>query len=90
MLEIGPANGFSTMILSLACPEAHIFSVECSRHAFEELRQNITSFSSLHSDSEFVPANLPPKITSDISHETIGNFSLYYADARELLPAFIT
>lgn len=41
ILEIGPANGFSTMILSIACPKAHITSLECSRHAFEELRHNI-------------------------------------------------
>lgn len=47
ILEIGPANGFSTMILALACPEAHITSIECSRHAFEELRYNIQAFSSL-------------------------------------------
>ena len=47
VLEIGPANGFSTMMLALACPEAQITSLECSRHAFEELRHNIQTFHSL-------------------------------------------
>lgn len=50
ILEIGPANGFSTMILALACPEAHVTSIECSRHAFEELRYNIQAFSSMTND----------------------------------------
>lgn len=34
------------------------------------------------------PANFPPKVTSDISQENIGQFILYYGDAREILPAF--
>jgi predicted O-methyltransferase YrrM len=47
ILEIGPANGFSTMMLALSCPEAQITSIECSRHAFEELRHNLISFDAL-------------------------------------------
>lgn len=35
------------------------------------------------------PADFPPKVTSVINQEVIGNFSLYYADAREVLPAFL-
>lgn len=94
VLEIGPANGFSTMILSLACPEAHITTIECSRHAFEELRINLSSFSSLRnstsSDREIpLPADLPAKITSNVHQETSDIFSLYYGDAREILPAFV-
>lgn len=50
ILEIGPANGFSTMMLALACPEAEITSIECSRHAFEELRHNIQAFSSMKNE----------------------------------------
>jgi predicted O-methyltransferase YrrM len=50
ILEIGPANGFSTMMLALACPQAHITSIECSRHAFEELRHNIQAFSSMKNE----------------------------------------
>jgi len=50
VLEIGPANGFSTMMLALACPHAQITSLECSRHAFEELRHNIQAFSSMTND----------------------------------------
>lgn len=56
ILEIGPANGFSTMILALACPEAHVTSIECSRHAFEELRYNIQAFSSMTNDEPCLPA----------------------------------
>ncbi len=51
VLEIGPANGFSTMMLSLACPEAHITSIEFSRHAFEELRHNIRIFNKMMNDA---------------------------------------
>ena len=50
ILEIGPANGFSTMMLALACPEAQITSIECSRHAFEELRYNIQIFKKMTND----------------------------------------
>lgn len=50
ILEIGPANGFSTMMLSIACPKARITSLECSRHAFEELRHNIQTFFSMTND----------------------------------------
>ncbi len=95
ILEIGPANGFSTMILALACPEDHITSLECSRHAFEELRHNIQTFQKLQSandklqNSTFSPADFPPKVTSDINQEKINQFSLYYGDAREILPAFV-
>lgn len=90
ILEIGPANGFSTMMLALACPEAQITSLECSRHAFEELRHNIQIFSTLHNDENSPsPADLPPKVTSDINQEKINQFSLYYGDAREILPAFV-
>ena len=90
ILEIGPANGFSTMMLGLACPEADIFSLECSRHAFEELRYNIRSFSSMRNEwTSFIPADFPPKITSDVNQEKIWHFSLYYGDAREILPGFI-
>lgn len=97
VLEIGPANGFSTIMLGLACPKAHITSVECSRHAFEELRHNINAFSKMTDcewqmadDGNFFPADFPPKVTSDINQEYVGQFSLYYADARVVLPAFIT
>jgi predicted O-methyltransferase YrrM len=96
ILEIGPANGFSTMMLSLACPKAEITSIECSRHAFEELRYNIQAFSSMTNDEwwmtnegGFFPADLPPKVRSVINQEKIGYFSLYYGDAREVLPAFL-
>lgn len=37
----------------------------------------------------FFPADLPRKVTSDINQEKIGQFSLYYGDAREVLPAFL-
>lgn len=95
ILEIGPANGFSTMMLALACPKAEITSIECSRHAFEELRYNMQIFEKLQSTNYnlqtggFSPADLPPKVTSDINQEKIGQFSLYYGDAREVLPAFL-
>ncbi len=36
------------------------------------------------------PADFHPKITSEINQETMGHFSPYYADAREVLPAFLT
>jgi len=49
-LEIGPENGFSTMMLALACPEAQVTSIECSRHAFEELRHNIEVFHTMTND----------------------------------------
>lgn len=52
ILEIGPANGFSTMMLALACPNSQITSIEFSRHAFEELRCNIDTFSGLFLDEE--------------------------------------
>jgi len=35
------------------------------------------------------PADFPPKVTSDVNQEKIGQFSLYYGDAREVLPAFL-
>jgi predicted O-methyltransferase YrrM len=103
ILEIGSANGFSTMMLALACPDASITSIEFSRHAFEELRYNIQAFSSMTNDEPclpagrwrmtndggFFPADLWPKVTSDINQEKIGNFSLYYGDARAVLPAFL-
>ncbi len=97
ILEIGPANGFSTIILSLACPQAQITSLECSRHAFEELRQNLQTFNSLEEqktedrgqNNRFFPADFPPKVTSEINQQKIGQFSLYYGDAREVLPAFV-
>ena len=96
ILEIGPANGFSTMMLGLACPEADIFSLECSRHAFEELRHNIQIFNKMtneewrmKNEGNFSPADFPPKITSDVNQEKIWHFSLYYGDAREILPGFI-
>lgn len=58
ILEIGPANGFSTMMLALSCPKSQITSVECSRHAFEELRHNLTSFDGLQKNQlqTFFPA----------------------------------
>lgn len=97
ILEIGPANGFSTMMLSLACPTAHITSIEFSRHAFEELRHNIQIFNKMTNDEwqmmnegGFSPADFPPKVTSPFFQEEIEQFSLYYGDARELLPAFLT
>lgn len=37
----------------------------------------------------FHPADFPPKVTSSINQETINNFSLYYGDAREIMPAFL-
>lgn len=132
VLEIGPANGFSTLILGIACPEAQIVSIECSRHAFEELRENVQTFRRMTNEqwrmnndrartppyewgrnalnaipSEqmrgqggdgfewvrldeqlFLPAELGPKVTSDINQEMIWNHQLYYADARELLSVF--
>jgi hypothetical protein len=36
------------------------------------------------------PADFPPKVTSDINQEKINQFSLYYGDAREILPAFVS
>ncbi|MEI6710950.1 MAG: class I SAM-dependent methyltransferase [bacterium] len=71
-------------------PEAHITSIEFSRHAFEELRHNLTTFSKLQSEElqEGIPADFGRKITSDIFQETIGNFSVYFGDAREVLPYF--
>jgi predicted O-methyltransferase YrrM len=97
ILEIGPANGFSTMMLALACPDAQITSLECSRHAFEELRHNIQAFSSMkngewrmeNEESFLHPADFPPKVTSEINQEKIDQFSLYYGDAREVLSAFL-
>lgn len=97
ILEIGPANGFSTMMLAIACPEAQITSLECSRHAFEELRYNIQVFSSIQKAKykkqnegiNFHPADFPPKITSEVNQEIIDQFTLYYWDAREILPAFL-
>ena len=93
ILEIGPANGFSTMVLALACPEAHITSIECSRHAFEELRVNLTHFRHIRSDNGEgdipTPADLSPKITSDIYQEQLGQFFLFYGNACEILPHFI-
>lgn len=104
VLEIGPANGFSTLILGVSCPEAKIVSIECSRHAFEELRENIKTFCQMttlpagRQDEKWImkngmsqptPAELGPKVTSDINQELIWNHQLYYADARELLSAFI-
>ncbi len=56
ILEIGSANGFSTMMLALACPDASITSIEFSRHAFEELRYNIQAFSSMTNDEPCLPA----------------------------------
>lgn len=47
ILEIGPANGFSTLMMHIEVPEAHITSIEFSRHAFEELRQNLQTFIAL-------------------------------------------
>lgn len=37
----------------------------------------------------FSPADFPPKITSDVNQEKIWHFSLYYGDAREVLPGFV-
>ena len=92
ILEIGPANGFSTMMLALASPTPSITSIECSRHAFEELKHNMQIFCDLQKTTviDAIPAEFGPKVTSDISQREIGHFSLYYADARELLPAFVT
>lgn len=56
MLEIGSANGFSTMMLALACPDASITSIEFSRHAFEELRHNVRAFSAMTNDEPCLPA----------------------------------
>ena len=50
ILEIGPANGFSTMMLTHGKPDAHISSVELSRHAFEELRYNLKIFNTLQGE----------------------------------------
>lgn len=82
ILEIGPANGFSTMMLAIACPEAQITSVECSRHAFEELRHNISIFNALseiqNGGISYCPADFPPKIVSEVNQEIINQFALYY------------
>ncbi len=90
ILEIGPANGFSTMMMHLGVPEANITSIEFSRHAFEELRSNLATFSKLQSwvIPSGIPADFGRKVTSDIFQETIGNFSVYFGDAREVLPHF--
>ncbi len=91
ILEIGPANGFSTMILSMAASNAYITTVEFSRHAFEELRYNLSLFVDLASGESpqvIEPAFFWPRVTSSINRIDIGQFALYYADARELLPAF--
>ena len=37
-----------------------------------------------------MPANLDRKITSDIFQEKIGNISLYFGDARDIIPCFQT
>lgn len=90
ILEIGPANGFSTMILGLI-PDAHITSIEFSRHAFEELRQNIRTFDTLKKGEDIEdpkPAHCFAKVTSEIFQEYIGSHSLYFGDARAVLPAF--
>lgn len=49
ILEIGPANGFSTLIWSEAFPSTHISSIEISRHAFEELGVNIQTYCDIRS-----------------------------------------
>lgn len=92
ILEIGPANGFSTMMMSLWLPKAMITSIEFSRHAFEELRHNLAAFSKLQNWEihEGIPADFGRKVTSDTFQETIGNFSVYFGDAREVLPYFQT
>lgn len=95
ILEIGTANGFSSMMLHLACPEAKYFGIEFSRHAFEELRYNMKIFLSFFENtkipvSSFEPANFPPKITSDIDQEILWSATLYYGDARQILPMFQT
>ena len=87
------------MMLALGTPLGTITTIECSRHAFEELRHNIAIFHSLLQKAEsrkqkaeswnFLPAQFSPKVTSEINQEIIGQFSLYYADACELLPAFL-
>ncbi len=87
ILEIGPANGFSTLILRLAAPEAHIFSIECSRHAFEELHENINKFYTSPTSS---PAFLGPKTTSSIFQKSFHEHTIYYADACELMPHFVS
>lgn len=98
VLEIGTANGFSTMNIALSCPEdTHIFGIEFSRHAFEELRHNLSIFHILKTDQwtrstwgDREPAHFPHKVTSDIFQEHFWNFSLYFWDAREILPFFNT
>ena len=40
-------------------------------------------------NDDWFPADFPPKVTSDVNQEKINQFSLYYGDAREILPAFI-
>ena len=92
ILEIGPANGFSTMIIQTWMPDTHITSIEFSRHAFEELRHNLKTFVQIQNweIQEWIPAEFWPKVTSDIFQETIGNFSVYFGDAREILPHFET
>lgn len=70
---------------------AHISSIEFSRHAYEELRLNMRNFLDLTSKKidSAPPAELGRKVTSDIYQEEHENFSLYYGDAREVLPFFI-
>ncbi len=41
-------------------------------------------------DDVFSPADFPPKVTSSLFQEEIEQFSLYYGDARGLLPVFLT
>jgi hypothetical protein len=54
--------------------------VEFSRHAFEELRYNLATFSKLQNQEiqEGIPADFGRKVTSDIFQETIGSFSVYF------------
>jgi len=77
-------------MIALWVPEASVSSIEFSRHAFEELRYNLATFLQLQTGARdiWVPADFGRKVASDIFQETIGNFSLYFGDAREVLPYF--
>lgn len=92
-LEIGPANWFSTMMLGLAAPNAAIISIEFSRHAFEELRNNLQTFIALADEN--VPQEneknnwLSPEKSVILNRVILDRYSLLFWDAREILPAFL-
>ena len=94
ILEIGPANWFSTMILALAAPQSSITTLECSRHAFEELILNLSSFFKIleptYEGVTLTPANISPKFISQTCQEQVGKCDVFFGDARQILPSFVS